>query len=247
MANRKWIACAITLSLTAMSAPALADDGFGKTGQIILSADRLFGLTFPSVTAEDGASGDKQTISRTDVSLLFPPLSEVQSPYEIPRAAIDFNVASGFTVGGAIGYMTSSGKSKREPAMGGMSVETDLPTLTMLSFSPRVGYALPIAPLFGFWPRVGITYFNIGTSSTSTGMIPVTRKTTTTGFGVDIEPMFVFSPVSHFGITGGPVIDIPLSGTSSTTITPTPMGPAPVDDKVKYTNYGVQFGLLGYF
>jgi hypothetical protein len=244
MAKHHWIATAITISLTGAASPALAQD-FGRTGQIILSAERLFGLTFPSVTIEDGATGDKTTRSRTNVSLLFPPQSVFVSPYDLPRAAIDFSVASGFTIGGAIGFTTSSGKVKNESM--GMSAEVDDTSVTVFNFSPRFGYALPLGPLFAFWPRAGITYFNFGTSRTGTGANPTTRKDTISGLAVDLEPMFVLTPVPHFGIVGGPVIDLPLSGTSSTTITPAPMGPAPVDDKVKYTSYGAQIGLLGYF
>jgi len=59
--------------------------------------------------------------------------------------------------------------------------------------------------------------------------------------------MFVFTPVPHFGISVGPVVDFPLSGTSSSERTPPGMGPAPVDDKVKFLNFGLIFGILGHF
>src|SRR5262249_5148680 len=207
MASPKWIACAITVSITAMAAPALADDGFGKTGQIMISAERLFGLTFPSVVVEDGETGNKTTSSRTNIALLGAPvtplssLAVIHSPYDIPRAAIDFNVAMGFTVGGAIGFTSSSGKIKREPAMGGMSVENDDATITMFTISPRVGYVVPIIPMIAFWPRAGVTFYTNSAERTSTGNMPVTTKQKLNGFAVDIEPMFVFMPASHFGIT----------------------------------------------
>jgi hypothetical protein len=246
MVRTKCFALAIAVSSFATVAPAFAQDGgFGKTGQIMLSADRLFGLSFPSVAIEDGDSHNKTTSSRTNISLLFPPLSLVQSPYEIPRAAFDVNVASGFTVGGAIGFLSSTGK-KVEPAMGAAPPDREDATITMFLFSPRLGYVIPITPMFAFWPRAGITYFNIGSESTSTGMNPVTTKTTIGGFAVDIEPMFVITPVNHFGITVGPTVDIPLSGTRSVTQTPPDPTPA-ADDKIKYTSYGLNVGLLGYF
>jgi hypothetical protein len=244
MVRTKCFALAIAVSSIATVTPALAQD-FGKTGQIMISAERLFGLTFPSVTTEDGGSGNKSTVSRTNIALLFPPLSAVQSPYEIPRAAIDFNAASGFTVGGAIGFLSSTGKTKTEP-VNAPSTERDDATITMFLFSPRVGYALPLGPIFAFWPRVGVTYYNIGTERTTTGAMPTTVKTSNSGFAVDIEPMFVITPVNHFGITVGPTVDLPLSGTSSVTTTPADPTPPP-DDKVKYTSYGLNVGVLGYF
>jgi hypothetical protein len=247
MLRTKCFALAIAVSSIATVAPALAQEGgFGKTGQIMISAERLFGLTFPSVVTEDGDSHDKTTQSRTNIALLFTPLSAVQSPYEIPRAAIDFNVASGFTVGGAIGFMSSTGKTKFEPAMPPPRPDRDDATITMFLFTPRIGYVLPLSPMFGFWPRAGITYYSISAENTSTGNMPVTIKQTTNGFAVDIEPMFVITPVNHFGITVGPTVDLPLSGTRSVTSTPADPTP-PADDKVKYTSFGLNVGLLGYF
>jgi hypothetical protein len=116
----------------------------------------------------------------------------------------------------------------------------------MFALAPRVGYVVPISSEFAFWPRAGVTYYSFKSSNTSPGMNPVTSKTTTSGVGLDLEPMFVFSPAAHFGITAGPVLDFPLSGSQSRETTPS-NGPAQADDKVKYTNYGLTIGLLGYF
>jgi hypothetical protein len=241
---------ALALSVIAWStmhaAPALADSGFGQNGQMVLSAERLFGLTFTKVSDEDGGGNGTQTESRTNVALFWPPLSVVTSPYQIPHLAFDFVVSSGISVGGSIGFVSSTGTSKAEPANGGVSVERDSPTITILAFAPRVGYALPLTQQFSFWPRAGITYYSIKSESTGAGMNPTTTKNTTSGLGVNLEPMFVFSPIPNFGISAGPVLDLPLSGTQSVERTPATM-PNPADDKVKYTNYGIVFGLLGYF
>jgi hypothetical protein len=249
MVRTKCFALAIAVSSIATVTPALAQD-FGKTGQIMISADRLFGLTFPSVTIEDGDNGDKATLSRTNASLLFPAPSLVSgniilNPYDLPRAGIDFNAASGFTVGGSIGFWSGTGKTKDEPVMG-PATETDNGSITMFMISPRVGYVIPISPLFAFWPRGGITFFTLGTETTNMGPMPVTTKRRTNGFSADIEAMFVLTPVSHFGITFGPIVDLPLSGSRSVSQEPPDPTPPP-DDKVKYTNYGLNVGVLGYF
>jgi hypothetical protein len=76
--------------------------------------------------------------------------------------------------------------------------------------------------------------------------MPVTSKTSINGLGLDLEAMFVFSPAEHFGISAGPVFDLPLSGTSSSEQSPQ-IGPASVDDKVKFMNYGLAVGILGNF
>src|SRR6185503_16247129 len=123
------------------------------------------------------------------------------SPYEIPRAAFDYGVASGFTVGGSVGFFSGTGSTKTEPAMGGASVERDDASVTMFTVAPRLGYVLPFTTTFAFWPRAGVTYYNIGTSSTNTATPPVTTKGTISGLGINVEPMFVYTPVSHFGIS----------------------------------------------
>jgi len=244
----KLVALAAVSTSLVVVTPAFADEPFGATGQVILSGERMFGLSFPREMMEDGATGTKTTDSRTNIALLWPSLPVLTlEPYGIPRAAVDFSVASGFTVGGSIGFFSGTGSTKREPAAGGVSVETDDPTVTMFTFAPRVGYALPLAPQFAFWPRAGVTYYNIGVSSTNTANPPVTNKTTLSGFGIDLEPMFVFTPVPHFGITASPVVDIPVSGTSHSERTPPGTNPPPIDDKVKFLNFGLTFGLLGYF
>ena len=120
------------------------------------------------------------------------------------------------------------------------------PSVTVLAFAPRIGYAMALTPLIAFWPRGGITYYSIKSERTSQPPTPVTTKNTISGVGLNLEPMFVFSPADHFGIIAGPVIDIPLSGTSSSTQTPRARNPGP-DDKIKFANYGITVGLLGYF
>jgi hypothetical protein len=244
----KLVALAAVSTLLAAATPAFADEPFGASGQVILSGERMFGLSFPREMDEDGATGNKTTDSRTNIALLWPSLPILTlTPYDTPRVAVDFGAGGGFTVGGSIGFFTGSGSTKREPAAGGVSVETDDPTVTMIAFAPRVGFALPLTPQFSFWPRAGVTYYNIRVSSTNTANPPVTNKTTLSGFGVDLEPMFVFTPVPHFGITAGPVVDIPLSGTSHSERTPPGPNPPPIDDKVKFLNFGLTFGLLGHF
>jgi len=81
---------------------------------------------------------------------------------------------------------------------------------------------------------------------TGQGAMPTTNKTSLTGIGLNFEPMFVLSPADHFGIVAGPVVDIPLSGKSSSERTPQVGTPQP-DTKVKFMNYGLSVGLLGYF
>jgi hypothetical protein len=247
MKKSKVLAMALVSSSVVWGSSAFAGGTLGG-GQIVLSADRLFGLSFSSISTEPGTGGGKTTDSRTSIALLWPPLTAVSySPYQIPHASLDFIVPGGLSVGGSLGFISGSGTRKTEAANGGASVERDDPSITILTFAPRVGYALGLAPSIVFWPRGGITFYSIKQDSTTTlGMQSVTTKNTISGLGLNLEANVVLMVAEHFGIIGGPVLDIPLSGTSSTEVTPQ-TGPAPADDKVKFTNYGLAIGLLGAF
>jgi hypothetical protein len=234
--KRSTLLAVALVSSSALSGSQALAAGLGG-GQIVISADRLFGLSFASQTTEDGATGGKNTDSRTSLSLLWPPLSALSySPYQIPHLSLDYILPMGLSVGGSLAIITGSGTSKTEAANGGASVERDAPSITIMELAPSIS----------FWPRAGFTLYSIKSSSTSTTAMPITSKTTYSGLGIDLEAMFVLSLADHFGIVAGPVLDLPLSGTRSSEQSPQ-VGPAPVDDKVKFTNYGLAVGVLGNF
>jgi hypothetical protein len=244
MKKSTMLAVALVSSSAVSGSQALAA-GSLSGGEIVLSADRLFGLSFSSETLEDQA-GNKQTESRTNIALLWPPLSALSySPYQIPHASLDFIVPGGVSVGGSLGFITGSGTHKTEAANGGASVERDAPSVTILTFAPRVGYALGLAPSIAFWPRGGITYYSIKSDSTNMiGTNSIDTKTTISGLGLNLEANFVLFVADHFGIVGGPVLDLPLSGTESVESSPQ-VGAAQPDQKMKFSNYGLSIGLLG--
>jgi hypothetical protein len=196
-------------------------------------------LGITSNTNESADGTRKTTDSYTNIALFWP---GGVTPYQIPRLAFDVNVASGFTVGGSIGFASLSGTHKVEQPTG--TTDEDGPTITLLAFAPRLGYILHLSDQFAFWPRLGVTYYNLKTKDNTP---PTTSTTTGSGLGLDLEPIFVFSPVSHFGFTFGPVADIPLTGSTSRETTPTPVGGNQPDTKAKFMNFGIAVGVLGYF
>ncbi len=68
-----------------------------------------------------------------------------------------------------------------------MSQSHDAATVNVFALAPRVGYALSLADIVTFWPRMGVTYYTSTSESTSTSVPPTTTKNTTNGFGFDIE------------------------------------------------------------
>jgi hypothetical protein len=74
-----------------------------------------------------------------------------------------------------------------------------------------------------------------------------TNKSTSSGFGLNLEPLFVFLPAPHVGIIVGPYLDVPMSGTRTTSSTTNGVTTTQPDDKLKYTDFGLTVGMLSYF
>lgn len=233
--------------LVARVAGAQTQTGMHESGGFILSAERLFGLSFWSIKTEVPATaltpGGSTTDSGTNATFAFGSSLTLSSasvlPYTTPRLAFDFLPIESLTLGGSIGYASSTGQ--REDAQG---ASRDTSTLTAFAITPRVGYVLPLADWVYFWPRLGFTYFHLSIDQPP----PSTTSSSANGFAIDIEPAFVFAFVPHFGITVTPVADIPLTG-SSTTERTDPVSGATVsaDEDVTIRNFGATVGILGYF
>jgi hypothetical protein len=225
-------------------APAPAPQGalLGAQGQIILSADRLFGLSVWSLKVE-GDNGTSATTSGTAVNLLWGSDSDVSGPYATPRLGFDFAVAQSITIGGSIGFLSRSGT--RESEGGGTTVSQDEPSKSGFAFAPRFGYILGINPTISIWFRGGITYFSSKTESKETaGGSTQTTTVTVDGFALNLEPQLVITPAPHFGLTLGPVGDIPLSGNAK--VENSGFANSSQERSTKITNFGLTFGLLGY-
>lgn len=224
-----------------------AGQGMHKSGGFILSAERLFGLSFWSIhTQQDalpvpGSTGTDSTTSGTTVSLLFAQdfngLASGAVPYSTPRLAFDFLPIESLTIGGSIGFVSMTGERESINAP-----TRDINSVTAFALAPRVGYIIPLADWVYFWPRLGVTYYNLTITDPATPTQPES-SVSFNGFSINIEPAFVFSPVPHFGITVMPVADIPLAGSTSQDPDPTP---AP-DTTVKIRNFGATVGILGFF
>lgn len=224
--------------------PAPAGAGIGSAGNLIVSAERMFGVAFTSEKSEQTVGGvtTTQTNSDTGFGLLWNP--GTSTPYNVPRVGVDYTVIDGLTVGGSLGFYTQSSKTKQE--QGGASQEQDGPSLTALLFAPRVGYMLQFGDTMGLWLRGGVTYYNISSESESTvGANTVKNENGINGLALSLDPAFVITPVSHFGFFAGAMIDFGLTGKSKSEST---SGGTTTSTEVdqKFNNFGINFGLLGY-
>jgi hypothetical protein len=229
---------------------------FADPMQVIVSADRLFGVHFftqkvevPAVQVLPGVvtQGRTETSSGTRVNLLWGGTGDFNGPGSVPRLGVDIGVGYHITVGGSVGYLHQSSSTKTTP-QGGVSTEVDNPSANAWLFAPRGGFAFPLSDMFALWGRAGFTYY----SSSQTRDVVVANTTQTAelsanGFQLNFEPMLVITPVPSFGFTIGGVADIPLSG-SGTNKTPIAAGTTvSTDVDVTFTNFGLVAGILGYF
>jgi hypothetical protein len=232
------VAAALALAFMFVAVPARAEKppaAFGASGQLIVSADRMFGLSFATVKTVDGTTSTTDTVSSTDVSAFWVP--GATTPYELPRVSFDYVAALGITVGGSVGFFSQSSKQTSQGA--GISSRGDGPSASGFQLAPRIGYVLPLSGVVAFWPRAGVTYYRLASESAN-GLL----KTTMNGLGVNVESTFAFSIIPGFAVIAGPVLDLPISGSLHLE---TPAQPARPDDKHKFTNWGLALGLLGYF
>jgi hypothetical protein len=137
------------------------------------------------------------------------------------QPAVDYFVIPNLSVGGqlAIRYTT------QDDGAGG-SLDT-----TSVGILPRVGYNIPLGPSASIWPRVALGYVH---ASASTG---VAGAPSVSGYSIVMEAFvpFLFHPVPHFFIGGGPILSTELA--------------AKVEDAdvPKTTNIGLVSTIGGYF
>ena len=248
--------CAVLLA----ASTAFAQDQFATQGTLALSADRLFGLTITSNKWEQN-DGDKFTDSRTTFTLLgangiggvivngatgLP--SAGLGTYAIPRLGIDYFVIDGLSLGGSLLFFTQSGDTEAEPA-GGPNTKNDLPSTTAFALMPRIGYGVMFNENVGIWPRAGITYYHLSAEDEETD--PTTNLVTKTEFtdagtAFTLEVPFVFAPIPHVALTVGPTVDIPLGGTTETTLSAPGTASLSTEADHSIFEFGIHVGLLGW-
>jgi hypothetical protein len=222
-------ACTAALLATA-TASGQPTPTFGEQGQFIISADRLMPLF--AYESEKGFDGTDATTTVTSIALITHSPSFV-TLYNVPRFAFDYTVWKHLTVGGSVWAYFELGNSTTTP--GNPNVTTDNAKTTFWGLAPRAGWILHLSDLFAFWPRGGISFGDMAFSQAG--------NPTVTQWALDLEPMFVFTPVPHAAITAGPVVDIPFAGSSSTTS----MNGRTVSVDETMFHFGLTGGLLIWF
>jgi hypothetical protein len=188
---------------------------FGDTGHVAISAERLFGFVHTSITTST-AGGGSTSQSTDTLTLLTNPLGASTTGYSWPRIALDVFLSRGISLGGSLGYFNVS------PTTGSISG---------FLFAPRVGYAGHLSPRLAIWPRGGITFEQVSTSSGGVGSTTTKQSV----FALTLEAPLTILVAPRIHVLVGPTLDLGLTGSRST-------GNTSFDRKV--TDFGIQVGLL---
>jgi hypothetical protein len=159
-----------------------AEKSFAQSGQFVLSAERLVGVSRTARETNIGGVKHKDSINRANVLL-----NQDGNPYGYShaRVAFDYFVMDGLSLGSSLGYSGNSGDASFSEFM----------------VAPRVGYALMLSDSVGIWPRLGVTYQYEKAPDGAAGVL-----------AVSFEANLVIVPVEHVAFTIAPTVDASFAG-----------------------------------
>jgi hypothetical protein len=221
---------ASALALTTLAAPGSAQE-FGKKGDAVFSAERLFGFQSTHVYEERNAPQEdvENDWSYFGLGWRGPYISDY-SPYDTPRFGFDYLVTDGLSIGGSLGYASIHGETD-DGFFGGQDVQG-----SAFQLVGRVGYVFMFSKAIGIWPRGGLTFHTLG------GENDDDDGWSESGFGLNLECMFPIVPAEHWGFLIGPTIDVDIAGSREYDFNP---GPSEDFDR-RYRTFGLQVGMFGW-
>jgi hypothetical protein len=222
---------ATALALTAVAAPGAAQE-FGKKGDAVFSAERLFGFQSTHVYEEQDVGEDDIDDDWTYFGIGWRGnyISDF-SPYDVPRLGFDYLVTDGLSIGGSLGFASISGDT--DGGFGGVGND---PSGSAFLLNPRVGYVVMFNKTIGIWPRGGLAFHSFSVEDDNDNSV------SENGFGLNLECMFPIVPSEHWGFLVGPTIDLDFAGSREYD----GFGPGDVDHDRRYRTIGLQAGIFGW-
>jgi hypothetical protein len=241
----------------------IARPTFARQGYMVISAERLTAAYASTETRDSivsrniAGSPSTGTSSGTssDVGVAFLG-SAYQSWSALPRLAYDHFVVDGLSLGISFVYASRSDTDDTEFADDGRtSTQTTSPRRSAWLVNSRVGYGVALSNVIGFWGRVGFTFVSNTEDRVTTQSDPTTGAVTTSTSKIStttpwlvVEPLFVLSPIDHFGIVLGPFLDLGLGGSWNAESTfALSSGSQKVEGKFNQTSFGLTLGIAGWF
>jgi hypothetical protein len=204
-----------------------AAPSFGSSGQLALSVDRLAGVSVDVVrttgTGIDGADAEFGSCSSTGVNASFfgsgvgPGGPCDSNGFGAFRWGADVFVAQGLSLGGAMSFTSNSQERGARYPSRGASSDNDTVVIRSVTLSPRVGYAHALGSRWAIWPRIGVDWTDAKFELDQRVVAPdgaqgeIQRTTSWHLLDAAVDVKFVFSPISHVALFGGPFVRLPLS------------------------------------
>jgi hypothetical protein len=154
----------------------------GTQGNLVISADRLFGFYFAHESVEL-TNNRSESYNRSVIGLgWLQPVAPLLTT--TPRLGLDYFLTRNFTLGGNLGFSTGG---------------TEDFATTAFVFAVRAGYALRLGHSVSLWPRGGFTYTTLFYHDSNLDNFT---------FGLTVEAPFVFALTEGFALTLGPNLDL---------------------------------------
>jgi hypothetical protein len=169
---------AVTLLSTFASGVASAQP-LPKKGGVAIALERGFGFTTTHTEIEGQEDRDV-----TAFGLMW---MRSETAFHQPRAAVDFFVTDGLSLGGALGFYSWGGDGDRSGFL----------------LYPRVGYGIGLGHSVTLWPRGGLSYYS---EEESGGGAKYTQ------LAISGECQFLLWPTRSWAIMLGPTLDLGVSG-----------------------------------
>ena len=214
------------------AANAQAQPLFGDGHQLVITAENLFGFVTER-TATETSTGET-SVTNNRLSFLWAPGGST-----IGRSAWvggHFFVIPNLSLGATLGVISAT--QSRTTMQNNVTVTQEQPSSTGFVFVPKVGYALMMTDMLGFWFRGGPGFFRAGTSNVNNS-----GGSAQSYWFLSIDALFVITPAQHIGFYVGPQGNFSFAGTVSST---TPNGLTTSLDAT-YRSFSIDAGLFGYF
>jgi hypothetical protein len=213
---------------------------FGDQGQLAITAENLFGFSSQSGTVHYPGPPGPGDMSETNtrLGLLFGSQQGGVVPNGL-RVAGHYFVIPSLSIGGTIGFESRGGSRSDFNAQTGVVVSRSKQSDTSFVILPKVGYALMLSDIIGFWFRGGLGYAN----DTVHGDPFASGHQSTSFWLVSAEALFVVSPVPNFGFYVGPTAELSFHGSFDDTDN----AGVTTSYSASYQRFALDTGLIGYF
>ena len=203
---------------------------FGNHGQLAITAENLFGLSIER-TGEEAAGDTERSTTLSNWGFLHR-----STNYRGPWVGAHYFIIPNLSIGGTFGTVLSG--SSGTLTTNSTTTTADGPSGFQLIFLPKVGYALMLTDILGFWFRGGP---GLALQATS-GPNDNSPKESHSYWLLSFDALFVVVPVQHFGFYVGPQGNLSFAGSRSET-----RNNVTTSWDASFRSFSIDLGLIGTF